>query len=81
MGPHQPGGFFQVLGQLPGLFQAAPLGVIYALLKSHEAVDLLVIMLGTNDVKERLGANAACVAIGMERLCVYLRVPKFVVRL
>ena len=44
------------------------LGVIYALLKSHEVVDLLVIMLGTNDVKERLGANAACIAIGMERL-------------
>ena len=44
------------------------LGVIYSLLKSHEAVDLLVIMLGTNDTKERLGANAACIAIGMERL-------------
>ena len=25
-------------------------------------------MLGTNDVKERLGANAACIGIGMERL-------------
>ncbi len=44
------------------------LGVIYPLLKSHEVVDLLIIMLGTNDVKERLGANAACIAIGMERL-------------
>ena len=44
------------------------LTVLYALLKSHEAVDLLVIMLGTNDTKERLGANAACIAIGMERL-------------
>ncbi len=33
------------------------LGVLYALLKSHEFVDLLVIMLGTNDTKERLGAN------------------------
>ena len=44
------------------------LGVLYALLKSHETVDLLIIMLGTNDVKERLGANAACIAIGMERL-------------
>ena len=44
------------------------LGVLYALLKSHETVDLLIIMLGTNDVKERLGANASCVAIGMERL-------------
>ncbi len=44
------------------------LGCIYALLKSHEVVDLLVIMLGTNDVKERFGANASCIAIGMERL-------------
>ena len=44
------------------------LGVLYALLKSHEVVDLLIIMLGTNDVKERLGANAACIGIGMERL-------------
>ena len=26
------------------------LGVLYALLKSHEVVDLLIIMLGTNDV-------------------------------
>ena len=44
------------------------LGVLYALLKSHEFLDLLIIMLGTNDTKERLGANAACIAIGMERL-------------
>ena len=44
------------------------LGVLYALLKSHEFVDLLVIMLGTNDTKERLGANAACIGIGMEQL-------------
>ena len=35
---------------------------------SHEPVDLLIIMLGTNDTKERLGANAACIAIGAERL-------------
>lgn len=44
------------------------LSCLYALLKSHEDVDLLVIMLGTNDTKERLGVNAACIAIGMERL-------------
>ena len=44
------------------------LSVIYSLLKSHEVIDLLVIMLGTNDTKERLGANAACIGIGMERL-------------
>ena len=44
------------------------LTVIYSLLKSHEVVDLLIIMLGTNDSKERLGMNAACISIGMERL-------------
>ena len=44
------------------------LGVIYSVLMSHEPVDLLVVMLGTNDTKERLGVNAACIAIGMERL-------------
>ena len=44
------------------------LGVIYSTLMSHEPVDLLVIMLGTNDTKERFGVNAACIAIGMERL-------------
>lgn len=41
---------------------------IYSCLMSHEPVDLLIIMLGTNDTKERLGANAACIGIGMERL-------------
>ena len=44
------------------------LDVIYSVLMSHEPVDLLIIMLGTNDTKERLGANAACISIGMERL-------------
>ena len=44
------------------------LNYIYPCLKSHESVDLLVIMLGTNDVKERFGASAACVAIAMGRL-------------
>lgn len=44
------------------------LDVIYSCLMSHEPVDLLIIMLGTNDTKERLGANAACISIGMERL-------------
>ena len=41
---------------------------IHPCLKSHEAVDLLVIMLGTNDVKDRFAASAACVAISMARL-------------
>ena len=38
------------------------------LLQTHEPLDLVVIMLGTNDVKERFGANAACIGAGMERL-------------
>ena len=44
------------------------LSVAYSLLKSHEVIDLLIIMLGTNDVKERFGVNAAAIGVGMERL-------------
>lgn len=47
---------------------ADTLCVLTPLLKSHEAIDLLIIMLGTNDVKERLHVSAACIAQGMERL-------------
>ena len=47
---------------------ADALTVLYALLKSHEVIDLLIILLGTNDTKERLGASAPCIAFGMERL-------------
>lgn len=48
----------------------AGIDVIYPTLMSHEPVDMLIIMLGTNDTKDRLGANAACIGIGMERLVV-----------
>lgn len=41
---------------------------IYPCLMSHEPVDLLVIMLGTNDTKERFGSSAACIALGLKRL-------------
>ena len=44
------------------------LDAIYSCLMSHEKVDLLIIMLGTNDTKERFSVNSACIAIGMERL-------------
>lgn len=44
------------------------LSVAYSLLKSHEVIDLLVIMLGTNDTKDRFGMSAACIALGLERL-------------
>ena len=42
--------------------------VIFPVLMSHEPVDLLIIMLGTNDTKERFGCNAECISVGMERL-------------
>ena len=44
------------------------LDVIYSTLMSHEPVDLLIIMLGTNDTKERFNVSPACIGIGMERL-------------
>ena len=44
------------------------LSVVYSILMSHEPVDLLVIMLGTNDTKERLSMNPACIALGLNRL-------------
>ena len=44
------------------------LDYIYPCLKSHEAIDLLIIMLGTNDTKDRFCASAACIGLGMARL-------------
>lgn len=41
---------------------------IYPCMMSHEPLDLLIIMLGTNDTKERFAANAENIAKGMERL-------------
>ena len=49
------------------------LSVAYPILVSHEPVDLLIIMLGTNDTKERFSANAAAIAAGMERLILKCR--------
>ncbi len=46
----------------------AALDYIYPCLKSHEAVDLLIIMLGTNDTKDRFSVSAPCIALGMARL-------------
>ena len=41
---------------------------IYSCLYSHKPVDLLVIMLGTNDVKDRFSASPERVGQGMEQL-------------
>lgn len=46
----------------------AGIDYIYPCLMSHEPVDLLVIMLGTNDTKARFGSSAACIALGLKRL-------------
>lgn len=44
------------------------LSSIFTCLMSHEPVDLLIIMLGTNDTKERFSCNAENIAKGLERL-------------
>lgn len=44
------------------------LSVIYSALNSHEPIDLMILMLGTNDCKERFNANPAAIACGLERL-------------
>lgn len=41
---------------------------LYPCLKSHEPVSLLIIMLGTNDTKERFGVNPFAIGLGMRRL-------------
>ena len=46
----------------------AAIDYISPCLRSHADVDLLIIMLGTNDTKERFSAKAYCIATGMDRL-------------
>ena len=46
----------------------AALPYLHTCLKSHRPLDLLVVMLGTNDAKERFSANAYVIGRGMERL-------------
>ncbi len=44
------------------------LDYLYPCLMSHEPVDLLMIMLGTNDTKERFSVSPACIGLGLKRL-------------
>ena len=44
------------------------LDVLFPIMMSHCPLDLLIIMLGTNDTKERFGVTAECIGVGMERL-------------
>lgn len=45
------------------------LDAIEAELMAHRRISLLIVMLGTNDVKERYGMNAQCIGFGLEKLC------------
>ena len=44
------------------------LNAIYPCMMSHEPLDLVIIMLGTNDTKDRFAANAFIIGKGLERL-------------
>lgn len=44
------------------------LSAIYPCMKSHKPLDLMIIMLGTNDTKERFHATPQNIAKGLERL-------------
>ena len=44
------------------------LSYIYPCMKSHDPISLLIIMLGTNDTKERFNANPTCISMALERL-------------
>lgn len=44
------------------------LTVLPALLESHRPIDVVLIMLGTNDLKERFSVNAGDIALSLERL-------------
>lgn len=44
------------------------LTVLPALLESHRPIDLVLVMLGTNDLKERFSVNACDIGFSLERL-------------
>lgn len=49
------------------------LTVLPALLESHRPLDLVLVMLGTNDLKERFSVNAGDIAHSLERLVRVIR--------
>ena len=49
------------------------LRVLPALLETHRPVDLVIVMLGTNDLKARFSASAFDIALALERLAVVVR--------
>jgi lysophospholipase L1-like esterase len=49
------------------------IAVLPAILHSHRPIDLVVVMLGTNDLKPRFSVNAFDIARSVERLCLAVR--------
>lgn len=49
------------------------LAVLPALLETHRPVDVVLLMLGTNDLKKRFGLNAQDIALSVERLVSFIR--------
>ncbi|MBN8631513.1 MAG: SGNH/GDSL hydrolase family protein [Rhodobacterales bacterium] len=49
------------------------LTVLPALLESHRPLDVVLVMLGTNDLKERFSVNAGDIALSLERLVRVIR--------
>jgi lysophospholipase L1-like esterase len=47
--------------------------VLPAILESHRPVDVVLLMLGTNDLKERFAVNAGDIALALERLVRVIR--------
>jgi lysophospholipase L1-like esterase len=49
------------------------LTVLPALLESHKPIDVVLVMLGTNDLKERFSVNACDIGLSLERLVRVIR--------
>jgi lysophospholipase L1-like esterase len=49
------------------------IAVLPALLHSHKPLDLMVVLLGTNDLKSRFSVNAYEIARSVERICLLAR--------
>ncbi len=49
------------------------LSVLPAILESHQPIDVVIMMLGTNDLKERFSVNAMDISLSLERLVQVIR--------
>jgi lysophospholipase L1-like esterase len=49
------------------------LRVLPAILESHRPIDVVLLMLGTNDLKERFSVNAMDIALSLEKLALVIR--------